>query len=100
VLGSLNLRQHRAGEERVRPKVLGALIQVAGVGVVLLGFAMGSVALKVGHSDPRLETRAAVMGLVIWFALISTGSWLYRRGRKVRNPDWKPKPNRSFRLSR
>jgi hypothetical protein len=69
-------------------KVRGALIQVAGVAVVLLGFAALATINKV----------APVIGLVIWVVLIVAGGRLYRWGAKIRNPNWKP--SKSFHLSR
>jgi len=71
-------------------KVKGALIQVAGVAVVLLGFAAVAAINKLAGST--------VMGLVIGVALIVAGGRLYRWGAKVRNPNWKP--SKSFHLSR
>jgi uncharacterized membrane protein HdeD (DUF308 family) len=71
-------------------KVKDALIQVAGVAVVLLGFGPVAVMNKLAGST--------VMRLVIGVALIVAGVRLYRWDAKVRNPKWKP--SKSFHLCR
>jgi hypothetical protein len=63
----------------------GYLIQFAGAMVFLLGFG----ALRYG-----------LVGLVIGIGLMTAGSWLWGRGRKIRNPNRKPGKTRSFRLTR
>jgi hypothetical protein len=75
-------------------KVKGALIQVAGAAVVLLGFVAGATMSKWASSTAM----GAAIGLVIAVALIAAGGRLYRSGAKVRNPNWKPM--KSFHLSR
>lgn len=68
----------------------GYLLQLWGALVFLVGFgAVGSIG-KV----------AAVPGLVIGFGLMTAGSWLWGRGRKIRDPNRKPGKPRSFRLTR
>lgn len=83
------------GYVRMEPKMKGALIQVAGVAVVLLGFVFA-----LGLWFMNNENLGFVASLLIGLALIMAGGRLYRWGGRVRDPNPKPREQRSFRLSR